>query len=307
MISRYRRWGLALLALVLVVPACTVDDEIFTEVGSIRIYLVDPSLDRQKFKNSEATVQTSEWWLHRATLLVEGAPEIDLLGGDDCKTTQTVELLEPITVGTCASGIVVGTTDELLSATLELQFTMRVRRARPADLPVGGDYDGDGFVNESDSCPLVFTSPRQQISACTQLEPISGSTLIDSDGDRVPDTLDNCLWIPNNNPQGDRQDNTTGLAARGIPDGIGDACTEQVGEIEEVGLLILPVELPPQGRGLTLLGVDFDNKRELDCDWDQGKCVLLQPDSLRTCATTDSTDLLFGCPESVTKNKRSAR
>lgn len=76
-----------------------------------------------------------------------------------------------------------------------------------ADEPAGvppdpDDLDGDGVLNEADGCPRT-RDPAQH----------------DEDADGIGDACDNCpAW---DNPE---QEDTTELAARSFPDGVGDVC-----------------------------------------------------------------------------------
>jgi uncharacterized protein (TIGR03382 family) len=92
------------------------------------------------------------------------------------------------------------------------------------------DIDGDGIPNEIDNCPTVANKaqtpslkcPGKGIACCPadidacKLDPTNASCLKDSDGDGVPDVLDNCPDVPNP----DQKDTDH--------DGIGDACSNDM-------------------------------------------------------------------------------
>jgi len=97
------------------------------------------------------------------------------------------------------------------------------------DEPCPGDSDGDGLLDGSDNCPLVY-NPDQQDSDGDGLGDACDD---DDDGDTVPDATDNCPLI--SNPD---QTDSDG-------DGVGDACDLDI---------TLGIDVDPSGNTATSLG-----------------------------------------------------
>ena len=311
-ISFQRSPAIGLLVLALLGGGCTtIEDPVITDIGTTRLITVDSDLSPQNVNDPQTPIQVAEWKIEFAALEYSGLSEpIDLTAGASCETIQTVYEY-PITEGRCADGIVIDSAAagprEIL---LRLAFSMQVRRAKPVDLddPANRppDYDVDGILNESDNCPLVY-NPEQRdddlngIPDACQAPDGFGGVLLDSDADGVPDPFDNCVWIPNPG-----QENTLGLAADRINDGIGDACEEQVAVVQhpagqtnityfldnpEGGELI-----QPQAQ-LTYIAMDFPDQSALNCSWETGVCVL-DPAQALFCVTYSLVEAgLIGCSQ----------
>jgi hypothetical protein len=296
------------------------DPELFDEVGVTRIFAIDPGQRRQSLLTPES-VQVTEWTFDSAILEL-GNSNIDLTVGQPCGYTDTA-LVAPIPDGPCNSGIVIPATEQgTVQIRLALEIpSMQVRRAALPDL-TSGDFDGDGKPNDGngsgsafdnpcglfgdnppdcdDNCPLIFNPDQGDFNndgvgdACTVLDVFSGIFLRDSDGDGIPDTADNCVAEPNPG----QEDETSGVSGDGIPDGIGDACMEQIATVEWSGqpTLQLPfADLDQPIGAITLITVDFTNTDALDCDWGTGTCVL-DPTQVRLCGLQSNILALAGCP-----------
>jgi hypothetical protein len=307
--------------LFLLAPACTENDEqLVDNVGVTRLLVTDTNLFAQSVSSPFNRIQVSEWGLDAATVDIDGAL-VDLLFGEPCAITDTA-FVSPISEGPCESGVVIESSDDPFNVTLMLSVTtMQVRRAEPLDLSQTVDYDGDGVPDDGDmsgsaydapcglggltsdcddNCPLVANADQADDNGdgvgnvCTVFD-FFGSALRDSDGDDVPDSSDNCVWIFNPD-----QDDTTGVGSRGIPDGIGDDCVEQVAQVLHLtegasfGLALGPTTLLQDQFVNTFLTVDFVNRQALSCDWDAGTCTL-DPNKVDFCTHTNVFDALEGC------------
>jgi hypothetical protein len=300
------RWIPGFLALVLMVVGCTSTNDFLQEVGSTRIVQAAPNLAPQSLDDPDR-IQVAQWTVNNACLDLDGTL-VDLVNlsagcdGEDtepCEMTDTSQIL-PFSNSRCAGGLVIGANaEDPVDVALDVVFTMTVRRARPPDLPDGSDYDGDEVANEADNCPLVFNEDQRDdnmdgIGDACSVSDGAGGFLLDSDADGVPDTADNCVWEYNPG-----QENTTGVAAEGINDGIGDACTEQIANVvdssgqSEITVMLGPVPLLQQRGRLSYVTVDMDDA--LDCgDW-SGDCRL-DVARIRLCVRTDLASAGAGCP-----------
>jgi hypothetical protein len=311
--------------LLLLTPSCTENDEQLVEdVGVTRLFLVDPGLRRQSVITPDDDIQVAEWDIASAVLDIDGAL-VDLLIDNDCQITDTV-LVSPVSEGPCSAGIVIESSDQPFSIKLTLSInSMQVRRGAPLEPPLAtgpnADWDSD-FVpddgNDSgsafdapcglggvtfdcdDNCPLV-SNPDQADdnadgvgNACTAIDFFLG-VIRDSDGDGVGDSSDNCVWIANPD-----QEDTTGPADGDIPDGIGDACEEQLASVNLGGASSFQLTLRNNAMLLqpfestTFLTVDFDNADVLSCLWEAGSCDL-DAGTVQLCGQTSFAGALGGC------------
>jgi hypothetical protein len=299
--SRHRVLGVA--ALVLLLAGCSeIDDPVVTEIGTTRLLTVDSDLAPQSVSDPEDTIQAAEWTIRLAALSYGGLEQpLDLTADSDCRVIDTVYEF-PFVQGKCLEGVIIDSNvePERPVAYAPLIFTMTVRRAEPVVLPPARDYDADGLSNSIDNCPLVFNPDQRDddlndIGDACQVELSGFGALLDSDADGTADALDNCVWISNPG-----QENTTGLAAEGINDGIGDACVEQVAEVQLNGSPFIEVNSEEFGLlqprfGLTSITADFVNSESLDCDWDAGTCAL-DPARLLYCVSYSLQEAgLLGC------------
>jgi hypothetical protein len=299
MFSRHR-WLLPALAILLAASACTtVTNDLLQRVGTALLFLTDTDLGPQSVTDPDGTIQAVEWELTRADLdLGDGSPIADMLFGDTCTYTDTV-FVSPTAEGSCSSGLVIGADDDTpVSVTLHLEFTMTVRRARPFEFQTADD-DIDEVPNGEDICPLVPDPGQEdensdgQGDACSVRDPVSGVLLPDTDGDGWPDFIDNCIWEPNPD-----QSDTMGGSVSGVPDGIGDACTEQTAAVSTPpeGIELGPIELTDLQFRVTYLTVDFLSQiAVLNCNWEAGSCDL-DPEQIRFCANSSFANAVSGCP-----------
>jgi hypothetical protein len=279
--GRHRTW-LAVILLLLGAAACTETNEYLIEIGVTQLRLLDGDLKAQSVTDPNGTIQAIDWTITEATLTVDGE-EIDLLFDEtECFFTDTV-YVPPQAEGKCASGTILGSVDEedSISAHVNLKFQMIVRRAEPVDIASDptGDFEGDGVPNAADICPFAHDPSQEEHDgngvACTTIDPGTGVTLPDADGDGWEDAFDNCIWYPNP----DQAD------ANRIPDGIGDRCPEQTASVSGAGAIIeidRPIDIPLQRNEFNYLVVDFNTNASLSqCSWsdgDGGSCAFDQAD-----------------------------
>ena len=281
--------------------SCTIDDDVVRDIGAIQLYFTDPGIVGQKITDDSDTdplIQVSEWDIQTATLALDGNV-LDLLFGEPCRFVDTARVA-PIPDGACAGGIVIGTNTEALTATLTLEFTMKVRRAEPVALDPAADEDGDNVDNGTDLCPLIADPANSDVNSdgvgdiCSVLDPLSGTFAVDNDSDGIPDTQDNCVDVPNPG-----QEDTTGVALTDgthVPDGIGDVCTEQTIDVDGGATINTSIQIADfmQPGQAAFLSVDFDDQIVLDCDWSMGTCTL-DPAMLQMCVRTSLLAALLGC------------
>ena len=296
------------LLLVLATAACEeLNNSLVTDVGTVGFVLTEPGLSSQVVNSGvpEQTIQNVQWKLTAPADLTrdDNGAKVDLLFGEPCAFVQTTKSsYNP--EGRCAGGIILGSSDDLGSTTpadvpVTLDMTvnwMEVRRAVPTELPDGADFDADGVNNETDNC-ILLPNPDQTdsnadgVGDVCSVRDFFGNTVADNDGDGVADGSDNCVWIQN-----PLQEDTTGIAEEyGIPDGIGDACTEQratvTGQIPDLNREFL---LALATGGLSFVTVDFD----VTCNWAAGTCVLANEDAVQVCGTeTVIAMALAGCSD----------
>lgn len=274
------------------------DDELNTGSASdtdvaVHLLFVDTDLSSQSIVSQDSGIQVAQWQVESAILDFENG-SVDLLPGQPCNFIDTV-MNAPTVDGSCESVLILDVSSGSLSSMLRLELSMQVLRAFPLFLPPQGDFDGDGWLNASDNCLLIF-NPNQLDSNgdgfgdnCTLLDPNLGA-LPDSDGDGVVDAIDNCVWISNPN----QEDNSDGMS-----NGIGDACFKQEAQVQLAGefsfsLTLGPTFLPLEPGGRGFLVVDFGSSDSLDCDWNAGVCEL-DPLELTYCLITDVSQTESGC------------
>jgi len=297
---------LAIGLLALAATGCEeADDSIVIDVGTTRLLLADSDLASQivEVGLAEHTVQVMWWKNVQIADLILGGVEIDLKFGESCSFENTSVVL-PRGNGKCAGGVVIDADGETRAATLSLLTTIWVYRAEPIDLPLTEDFDGDGLRNGADNCPLIDNPDQTDTGmkgfgdACSFF--FLGGQALDSDGDAIPDIVDNCAHVPNPG-----QEDTMGVGHEpfpaglgGVPDGIGDVCTQQEAQVMVGGNpdVSLTLTLEPDGllqpfRGNSFLTVDFKDQVSLVCDWAAKTCEI-DPSQIEMCLDTVGN---FGC------------
>jgi hypothetical protein len=271
-----------LILVVLGSAACTEDDEELELVGVVQLNLADSDLRLQDLAGS--FLQEVEFTtVTRADLTVAGRT-LDLLAGSSCLMGDSVILL-PFAGGKCDGGIAVNAEEDQTPSTLQITFTMKAFRAEPADLPMGGDFDMDGVVNENDICPLIADPGQEDADmsgfgdACEAINPFTGMLDADSDADGFTDDTDNCVHIANNQ------------ADSGLIDGIGDACNEQTADVTLAGNTTIDLTLDTGGFRLPELGtrfvlVNIPDQTALTCDFNAGTCTL-DAAAIQACVVND--------------------
>ncbi len=323
---------------------CTFDDHVVSPVGAVSLLTVDPAIVSQTVVLAPAgsmasnRVQTMLWTITAAKLTINGT-EHDLLfpdtGVSDC---QAIDSPSRITsnFGTCVENLVLESTTVIAGAraTLDLDFTLRLKRVDPIMLPYIGDTDMDGVLNGNDNCILLANGDcdidplncdvngdgtvtdaelalgNQRDSgnlgignACRIVDFFSGVQL-DSDGDNIPDSVDNCVHRANPDQANPPTPGEFAMLEARVSDGIGYACEdnslnttpykEQIIDIPMTSLT-LPFDfvLPPT-QGFVLVdfndGVAFSN-----CDWAMGTCSPIDPSTIQVCIRTGIFEVLGGC------------
>jgi len=282
--------------------ACSEIDDGVTEVGVLRLHPVHPAQSIPAL--GESGIQLSVWNIDTALLTLPDATA-DLAEKGPCVHFQSY-ITFTASEGECSLGAPVATYDSPINGSLSLTTTMEISRVRPVDLPVGGDVDGDGVLNEEDNCPLIANGGDDQLDVVTDnfgdeigracaFDSTGGvgdvrSWFLDSEMDGVPDIADNCPF--HDNPL---QENTSEHA----PDGIGDACTDEATVFlngQPTISLDLALNGITPGPVLQLLVLDFGSDLSgLICDWNAGTCEL-DPASVRACLATSTQEAAAGCP-----------
>jgi hypothetical protein len=305
--------------LLLVATACSeTDKQLLSDIGVTRLFLIDTSLGGQSILDPDSGVQVAHWGVASATLSFENTL-IDLVGDElDCVFVDGARSIS-VADGECASGILIEAGEDDAAGLLLALDSMELRRAEPLDLSLTVDFDGDGVPNDGDgsgspfnapcglngltsdcddNCPLI-SNPDQADddgngigNTCSIVDVVLGA-LRDSDGDGVPDASDNCIWIANAD-----QADTMGLSAEpplatfGLPDGIGDACKEQVATVQ-ITNIVGPINLIQLVGGQSFVTVDFTEA--LSCEWRNLNCVL-HADQIKICSRFDLLGAAAGCP-----------
>lgn len=307
---RIRITILFLISVVVSLMGCTneVRDEKIVPTGAVVLRMTDPIQTPATL--TDPGVQGAYFDVAAAELTLEDQT-LDLTFDSFCYLYDTMPTL-PDGVGVCSGGTIIGTSETPLETFLTVNFRMKVRRAEPLILPRWGDSDGDGVPNATDSCPLIPNPGQEDVDLdgngdrCQTFLTPGQPGFLDSDNfdpsqpgspdnpptlwDGIPDEFDNCPWVPNF----DQADSD-------IPrDGVGDACPIQEAVVLQNGSadIELARDVPPfqQPFGLaTVVLVDVDSDRALDCDWYAGVCELIT-DEVRVCTVTSSAALNFGCP-----------
>ncbi len=316
--SRLHRWILLVVALVPGGFGCTISDPQVGEIGAVSLLTVDPAIVPQAVilaapgTITSNRVQAMLWNITVAELTIGDGETHDLLfapegGNPDCRAIDSPSRFT-LNFGTCVENLVLESVDEDAGtqATLELAFTVRLKRVIPVVLPYIGDEDMDGILNGNDNCILV-ANPGQEDSgnlgignACRVVDFFSGVRL-DSDADGIADTVDNCVHRANpdqaNPPSPDDFDTV-------ISDGIGFACEDNTlnptpykEQIIEIDVNPPPMTFDfilPNRQGFVV--VDFNDDVVFpNCEWDMGTCSGFNDELIEVCIRTTVFEVSQGC------------
>ena len=310
--SRARRWPVLVVTLALSWFGCTINDPQVSEVGAVSLLTVDPAIVPQAVilgppgSITSNRVQAMLWDITKADLTIGAGETYDLLfageGDPDC---QGIDSPNRITLhfGTCVENLVVESADESFGtrATLELEFTVRLKRVIPVLLPFIGDEDLDGVLNGNDNCILVANTGQEDSgnlgigNACRVVDFFSGVQL-DSDADGVADIVDNCVHRANPGQADPPSPDDFGIMS---PDGIGLACEDRE-QIIEINVPLDPMNpltfdfVLGNVQGFVL--VDFNDDVVFpNCEWDMGTCSGFDPNAIRACIRTGVFEVIQGC------------
>ena len=168
-------------------------------------------------------------------------------------------------------------------------------------LPFIGDEDSDQILNGNDNCPLVANTGQEDSgnlgvgNACRVVDFFSGVQL-DSDGDGVVDTVDNCVHVANPDQANPPTPGEFAMLESRISDGIGLACEDNEQVIEETasGVELTFDFVLPNAQGFVL--VDFNDEVLFpNCDWDMGTCSGFDATLIQVCIRTNAFQVLQGC------------
>lgn len=253
--------------------ACDTKENVFPELGTVRLQVVDDGLEFQGA--SPPGFQVASWVIETAELTVtSGRTEpFEILRVRPCAYTDNVLLSDDVASTCGASGLVL-TAGEPTTVTLRVVVSsMVLRRAEQPTLAADEDPDGDQYVTRYDNCPLVANPSQADANAdglgdaCALVDPFTGvRDLPDTDGDTIADGIDNCRFVPN----ADQRD-----ARRGA-DLIGDTCERFTDVILPQGGLRLELTsaIVPRNSSFTVLRVDFDSRNAVRCNADRTYCTV---------------------------------
>lgn len=316
--------ALGLVCAVLLLSAgCTVDDPQVNDVGTVSLFPVNPGVVPQSIviapggTTTENRVQTMQWNITTARLTF-GGQDFDLLFDPDPDDTMVngdcMSMMPPsrftLNLGTCVEGLILEATDVSAgaTATLFLEYSVRVKRVIPIVYPFIGDEDGDGILNGNDNCILIANPGQEDIgntgigNDCRTVDFFNGVQL-DSDDDGIPDIGDNCVHRPNSlqvNPPASE----FAAVEIAVSDGIGFACEdntmnptpyrEQIIDMPNQTLTRDFSFVLPAAQGFVV--VDFNDEVVFpNCEWTMGTCSGFDPNAIQVCVLDNLFDAAAGC------------
>lgn len=297
--------------------ACDESNPVVVDIGTTQLLVLDTHNAGQSLYDTGDSIQDVVWRVKQAQLTLPDQT-LDLRANETCEFFDTPFVTGGI--GSCARPLVVSSFADAVPVTLSLTFELEVSRAVPSTVFIQGyDFDDDGiadyrtpvagvnpcrpgddFSQCDDNCPKIANPDQADANldgfgdACT----IGGSAgaSVDSDGDGVADLIDNCLLIENPG-----QENTTGPAAEGVRDGVGDACPGQTVSVVDRNTMSTDITVSRtfdvvQARNAgTVLTVAFDTTGV--CDWDASPPTCsIDPAQIVFCAQANSILATLGCP-----------
>lgn len=296
-----RSWFCAASVLALLVclgfTGCTETDPGLNLVGGLHVIPVTSGMTFPV--PGEPGIQFGTWDVSLVRVTYEDVA-YDLFRGTPCTISTNVRSLISESDCLATAGIASDVLEQPAPALVEFSAMMEIRRMEPVLIPDGGDFDGDGVLNEDDNCTFTdnadqedlfgafdITDPTMPIEigdmigdAC-QIQ-IDTGAVSDSDGDGTADSPrtdpidptgpalagDNCPWKMN--PlQAETSDPV---------DGIGDACAQSA-QVTAVGTGDPMLTIPAINFDIEIaitnvwVIVDFNVDTAFDCDWDAGSCA----------------------------------
>lgn len=259
------------------IGGCSTAETPFPDTGGLLVVLRDSSLGTQRSPTAQRIYVG--WNLQGVTAVVPEFPsgysylpvvpcELFASAGRDADPRR------------CGGSALTLQSDVARPLTIELDvIRMEARRAERPDLPLEGDWDGDGVTNSVDNCPTVSNPAQENVNAgqesivagdaCSSIDPLTElPTIPDQDLDGVSDFVDNCQWVPNApSEEGAAQ-------ADSDADGIGDACELRAPVFLPGGQLrlVCETEYTQSVSSLAVFVVDFD--AALVCDASFTGCTL---------------------------------
>ena len=290
-----RASGLALIGCLGFV-GCTETDPGLNLVGGLHVIPVTSGMTFPV--PDEPGLQFGTWDISAVRVTYEDVT-YDLFRGTPCTISTNVRSLISESDCLATAGIASDVLEQPSPALVEFSATMEIRRMEPVLIPDGGDFDGDGVLNEDDNCPFADNLDQEDLLGAIDftVDPpveigddvgdacqINGDGFVapDSDGDGISEipiddpadptgprlAADNCPW----------KMNPTQAETSDPIDGIGDACA-QTALVSTLGsgdpILTIPAVAFDIEVAITNVWiiVDFNHETAFDCDWDAGSCT----------------------------------
>jgi hypothetical protein len=264
--------------LVLGTIGCETPESVFPSTGSMRVTLRDNDLATQ---STSGSVQVMRWILDSVTGTVSGVPDdFPFMEVSPCFYQDNVFFRGDLASQCLGTGVILGATPTTVTFHVKASRIEMHRAARP-DLPDFGDYDGDGVLNVTDNCKIVFNPPDpvtglqvdvngDGVGDVCEIVDSTGVLVPDQDLDGVRDSADNCQFVAN--PL-----DSTGFQPDADGDFIGDACEQLVPVVIPGGTLKLDCpggSFVPAESVLTLFIIAFDHETALSCPPSFSSCTL---------------------------------
>ena len=289
-----RASGLALICCLGFV-GCTETDPGLNLVGGLHVIPVTSGMTIPA--PNEPGLQFATWDISAVRVTYEDVT-YDLFRGSPCTISTRVRIGTSESDCLATAGIASDVLEQPSPALVEFSATMEIRRMEPVLTPDGGDFDGDGVLNEDDNCPFADNTDQEDLlGALDTSDPpveigdgfgdacqINGDGFVapDFDGDGISEVSindpadptgprlagDNCPW----------KMNPTQAETSDPIDGIGDACAQSA-LVTTLGTGDPTLTIPAIAFDIEVsisnvwVTVDFNYETAFVCDWDAGSCT----------------------------------